>query len=1581
MRKQWTLKQVGVIILPLMVLIGILVVVIPRGDRLKASNEQSFVSITAEEKAVPETGYETKEETAELTLTTEETTVVKIPIHASYQVVPLNETGNDVSLPEMSQEEFTKNDTLKSWESQLTAATKETDASEGAEETTQASDIPQVPLQPYLQVDTGNETKALYLKLEAHQGQRIRVTRTTEEGIKLDIQEAFTPEKKQPLLTFTKKEQPAAPVTEIPETPTEGTPEETEASPQEEGETGKTEASPQKEGEDEAATASSAELTQGESSVKDTLPEPRATSKDAPFEVSMDVGKETGVAPFDTKSGDGYDSGKDNDLVRTFDAVQYTINYGIPVSSEYESLEIRLDTVLPNAWRKDASGRLRQTAEITNGTVTTEANGTKTSKHSVATTLKGTGQGWFTENIDTYGGVNGDLIQPKFALTIVRAKKVDGTTVTVNQVVDSSVIPELATGGEATITAKPYVDLKLVSTPSAIASFEGATGSKDKPNTMIKNVAAYAQLKPLPGRTGAAKDSIKGSTYPVGGIEYSLDQKMVYHGNGTNKNLTIGTDTDPMEVIMYDGLNGWTSNNPKYTSEYASYASTYKPMLRQGLQAPVGYTKKTYPPTQTYSTAIGIYDTGLPKAENVTSSNTIKITNTDYVPASVGKNKWLLSGGQMPSNAEPFSVIAMQVLFPYEYLEKQTGTGATSVSMDYTLSVSKVKYEGVEQNTSSSLLVSWNKEWPGGMKNYSAFLDMNQIGLSTAPSSVVNYSSDGDGSITQGSKIWGSVYTSSVDYRSKKMIQYGRWNTNSFQYDASRSLTFSDSTGGGSKISEQYYGVGSNSPNITYLTQSQIDNDYTWYPDVATAQAKGKISAIKTVYTIDSPSGSVLPRRYVPLIANGQVGIQDASGNPNGLFTNAFVYDSNDNQIRYYPDTSKDFNYQPPTYTDDGVIKTGMTPKQGWTDSLYIRSMTIRPTIRANKTAYIPSEPIQWTVDGNINSGADSNHKVQFKVTIPKEVQYTNGTAVDYQGNPLPDPSGMEQNSDGSWTLTWVLDYPPGSTYNPKVTFDTSIIPSQLSFVLNSATLQASVVSDIWLEKDETIRDSSEKEQRTAGTSVVVTNSGTITVDKVVDKPYIEAGNQVDPANSSETHPTDFTYTVSFKNHSTVPMNDIRVLDVLPFAGDNRGTNYKGTYSVVDVAQVSGSTTGTKRYTNNALASDRDPNSISLNSGWYTIGSDPSVAKNAKAIMFTYDKLAPGETLSFKITLRPDKQQAGDIYVNSPSLNSSLNQFVQGVNRGVRVVGRDLSGVAWYDDSLDGLIGNKPSTSIPEDYAKDIPVKLYRPSKVNTSYKEKLVTESLTGEKFVDASGDSLIKTDANGKYTFKNLPEGDYVAEFMVAGMVTRKEVKVTKQLVGNDAKLNSKASPTDYKTPDYSVPVVNDLASIYGTGDSIYHVTDVNIGLIRPATVRLFKYIEGTAVDTNKDGKLSDTEKAGGTPLSGANFDIYTKDQEEKVASATTNDDGVILFDKLFPGDYVLVETKAPSGYEKLKDPIKITVSQGDQTIPLYVSNNEKTALPFTGGSNPFLLFLILATSITLIGFLVLMVYYRPRKMKGKR
>lgn len=67
----------------------------------------------------------------------------------------------------------------------------------------------------------------------------------------------------------------------------------------------------------------------------------------------------------------------------------------------------------------------------------------------------------------------------------------------------------------------------------------------------------------------------------------------------------------------------------------------------------------------------------------------------------------------------------------------------------------------------------------------------------------------------------------------------------------------------------------------------------------------------------------------------------------------------------------------------------------------------------------------------------------------------------------------------------------------------------------------------------------------------------------------------------------------------------------------------------------------------------------------------------------------------------------------------------------------------------------------------------------------------------------------------------------------------------------------------------------------------------------------------------KVNDLDKK----LAGAKFTLYKdKDCTQEVARETTDDKGNLLFDKVEAGLYYLKETKAPAGYRKLTDPIKV-------------------------------------------------------------
>lgn len=73
----------------------------------------------------------------------------------------------------------------------------------------------------------------------------------------------------------------------------------------------------------------------------------------------------------------------------------------------------------------------------------------------------------------------------------------------------------------------------------------------------------------------------------------------------------------------------------------------------------------------------------------------------------------------------------------------------------------------------------------------------------------------------------------------------------------------------------------------------------------------------------------------------------------------------------------------------------------------------------------------------------------------------------------------------------------------------------------------------------------------------------------------------------------------------------------------------------------------------------------------------------------------------------------------------------------------------------------------------------------------------------------------------------------------------------------------------------------------------------------------------------------------LKGAEFELRTK-AGEFVALFTTNDEGKLLINGILPGDYVLVETKAPFGYQLDATPINVTVERDQKTAVLVTKEN---------------------------------------------
>ena len=136
----------------------------------------------------------------------------------------------------------------------------------------------------------------------------------------------------------------------------------------------------------------------------------------------------------------------------------------------------------------------------------------------------------------------------------------------------------------------------------------------------------------------------------------------------------------------------------------------------------------------------------------------------------------------------------------------------------------------------------------------------------------------------------------------------------------------------------------------------------------------------------------------------------------------------------------------------------------------------------------------------------------------------------------------------------------------------------------------------------------------------------------------------------------------------------------------------------------------------------------------------------------------------------------------------------------------------------------------------------------------------------------------------------------------------------------------------------------------------------------------ITNTAITVQNDTRRTllrvfKTSIGGSFRLSGATFVLehlygnsqsFTVDPDFVTRTATTGADGSVTFDNLLYGFYRLTETEAPAGYELLKDPIFLTISEsgtvmveahayasaGTSAYSVAVSNQPRRPMPASGG-----------------------------------
>ncbi len=83
----------------------------------------------------------------------------------------------------------------------------------------------------------------------------------------------------------------------------------------------------------------------------------------------------------------------------------------------------------------------------------------------------------------------------------------------------------------------------------------------------------------------------------------------------------------------------------------------------------------------------------------------------------------------------------------------------------------------------------------------------------------------------------------------------------------------------------------------------------------------------------------------------------------------------------------------------------------------------------------------------------------------------------------------------------------------------------------------------------------------------------------------------------------------------------------------------------------------------------------------------------------------------------------------------------------------------------------------------------------------------------------------------------------------------------------------------------------------------------------------------------KVNDSDKL----LEGAEFTLYKEGSDKKIAVKTTGKDGVVEFDNLALGKYVVKETKSPVNHKLIEKPMEVTIDKPEQVVEKTFSNQE--------------------------------------------
>lgn len=1125
------------------------------------------------------------------------------------------------------------------------------------------------------------------------------------------------------------------------------------------------------------------------------------------------IQRKTGTGPFDSDDEAGNDSSEDNNIVRSFDEISWTINSNMAikegqtitsVTGGYLNIEITLPETLANLvkWNTDAMTWTEGTQQINeDGTVFSA----KYHMNENEVTVPGTQS--LNISLNVLGAANGTEITPEFRLWLEGNSNNEKYTFTDNAI---------------KISAVPKYNVQLQRQTTLYKKVTVNYDDNDHEGRM------YGYTVTLQLYNDNEEKGIKGIEYPKGEIQFDIDLKLEKTASSVATREDITDDCTPI-------LWNYKINSNVYEGNISDREMNFSSTSIAAGKTPYG--------TITSNRTESIYDSGNIYMEQNGGKISTTISNYDFDGVfpiyNYEYSGYVHSSVDYAENIGCFSAGYMQIFVPFEDEDMVN-------NYQYYLSVSDSNFTATsmsEQKVSEQIVTS-----DDSLNNLRVYLaDSKSIyGQSIALYSNGKILASNDGQEDAAAYLGQSIelYTKFTSNPNNESSAYTANKLIKFDGEAVEPVLFSD---GVEYKKSAFYG--DMEFNVWYLTKKDgtnwVDQDEMNTTNIEALEIYDKIEEIPDGKIcigeyIESTEGELSTVSAYNNVVRTRFNIKDsAKVNTTYAFVQrTWVWEDKLDRSIYtiknlgnftYPTAdydSKDPNYIKAEYDEDGNIISKSDSKMPGTTLLILgakQSITVESideTTNELKEYYDlgknESEVI-YKLTPNLqkyasNSPTITGVTVKITDTLPVGLTYVGGS--EQNGNE-PD---IVNNEDGTQTLIW---YIYDCTVGDKI--DSIIFKANI----NEETANATTLTNTAVISADKDKVGNEKlATRTTTNTIQVTNLASHRLYKTTDAPVVESGETIH-------------YQIVYQNKTDEKVEDFQLLDILPYNGDSRGSSISGTYHLdrIQISQTNNTTGNVIENDNLSLYITKDTSArtditvknsdIGTSDIWEekTIGS--TIAEEAVAYALK-GEIEAQEKVIIDLYLTPENNESEDIYVNSVTVQIYKDSDELTTNIiSVTVVKRSLDGYVWFDENADGIINEN------ENYLSGIEV--------------TLLNSDGTTAKDVNGQEITSVKTDTKGYYKFENMAKGDYIVRVSLPDS----NYEFTEKEVGTNQEINSKINS------DGTTDIITKLNSVQSPELKENYI---NAGIkLKDTSVMVHYYLEGTTTKLSEDviiaGRVGDT------------------------------------------------------------------------------------------------------------------------------